>query len=315
MRSYASDMTSMVEPNAPHPHDHLFTPAALRLLVEVDALGGVGAAARALGISQPTASRTLAAVEHHVGFPLFTRTPRGSAVTQAGIAVVAQARVILEAHEKLGRTVETLAAGEAGTLKLAASRTIGEHLVPSWLGAEASAHPDVWVSFRFDNSAVVIRWVKEGTVPLGFIEDPVPPEGLASEVLSHDQLAIIAPLAHPWAHQRVNADDLAAVGLVEREPGSGTRATLDRVLPERAHPAVELDSNAAIVRAVAAGVGPAVLSEMAVKRHVHDGAVARVQWEGPALERPLHAIWRADARVPREVVDFLNVVRECCGKA
>ena len=303
-------MTAIMETSPRHPLDAYLTPATLRLLVQIDELAGVGAAARSVGVSQPSASRTVATLERHLGFSLFTRTRRGSEATPEGAAIIAQAREVLASLDAMISVAEGLGAHEPESLHLAASRTIGEHLVPRWLGAHAAAYPDVWVAFRFANSAVVIRWVKEGLVSVGFIEDPTPPEGLASEVLNHDSLAIIAPPHHAWAGRAISPQELASTGLVEREPGSGTRATLDAVLPERPHPLVELDSNAAIVRAVAAGVGPAVLSEMAVQRHVRDGAVALVQWNGPALERPLRAIWRADTRASREVMDFLEVVRE-----
>lgn len=292
-----------------HSHDHYLTPSALRLLVEVAQSGGVGAAARAMGMTQPNASRTLAALERHIGTTLVERSPRGSRVTAAGNAVVEQAKKVLAAHDDMARILDTLASGDGEPPCLAASRTIGEHVVPVWLGKHAATYPGARVDFRCENSAVVIRWVRDGVVPIGFIEDPEPPEGLAAEVLSYDTLCVIAPRHHPWALRPVSLEELRRTSLVEREPGSGTRLTLDLVVSDRARPLAELDSNAAIVRAVAAGVGPAVLSQMAVARSVDDGAVARVVWDGPELKRPLHAIWREGVPVPRAAVRFLQTVR------
>lgn len=299
---------------AGHPLDQHLTPGTLRLLTLVHELGGVGAAARTLGMTQPSASRTLSALERRLGVPLLDRSPRGTTLTVAGLAVCAQARAVLQEQDRLEGVIAALSTAGPERLELAASRTIGEHLVPVWLGAQAAAHPGTWVSFRFDNSANVARWVADGVVPLGFVEDPTTPElagaeGLRSEVLRLDRLRIIVPPTHPWAGDTIGPDDLAATALVEREAGSGTRATLDAALPTRRRALAELDSNEAIVRAVAAGVGPAVLSEMAVASHVEAGTVASVEWDGPALERPLRAIWRGDTRVPRPVAEFLALVR------
>ena len=303
-----------------HPHDPHLNLTVLRLLAAIDELGGVGAAARALGMTQPSASRSLASLERHLGYVLLERTPRGSTLTRNGLAVVGQARAVLGAQERLERTVDALASSGPARLELAASRTIGEHLVPSWLGEQATSHPDTWVSFRFDNSANVARLVLDGTVPLGFVEDPTPldlgaphpQQGIVSETLCTDDLRLVVPPGHPWVGTTVGPRQLSGARLIEREPGSGTRATLDAAVPQRQRPLTELDSNAAIVAAVAAGVGPTVLSGLAVDRLIVDGQVVRVAWDGPALSRPLRAIWLEGTRASREVRDFLTIARRQC---
>lgn len=272
----------------------------------------MGAAARALGMSQANVSRTIAGLERHLNYALVERTHAGSELTPQGLALVAQARSVLAEQERLARLADALGADGPARLELAASRTIGEHLVPGWLGLQAARAPETWVSFTFDNSANVARLVRTGQVPLGFLEDPRAPEDLASQELCRDQLTVVVPPGHAWAGALVMPWDVARVPLVEREQGSGTRATLDRVIPQRARPAAELDSNAAIVAAVAAGVGPAVLSRLAVSRAIEAGEVAEAVWGGPELARPLLAVWREGSRVPAEVRDFLGLVRADC---
>lgn len=290
-------------------HDQVLIPATLRLLVAVHDLGSIGAAARSMKITQPTASRTLKGLESHLGYRLLDRAPRGSTMTAAGTELAVQARQVLHEVDRLAAAADTLADPGPQRLDFAASRTIGEHLVPLWLGAWAASRPEVWVSTRFDNSAQVIDWVRDSTVSLGFIEVPEPPEDLACELLHRDRLSVIVPAGHPWQDAPVGPEDLARTGLVERESGSGTRATLDVVLPRRKRPLAELDSNAAIVRAVAAGVGPAVLSDMAVRQPVATGVVATASWTGPELSRGLHAIRRRERPVPESTAVFLDLVR------
>jgi DNA-binding transcriptional LysR family regulator len=84
-----------------------------------------------------------------------------------------------------------------------------------------------------------------------------------------------------------------------REPGSGTRIALEDAMAGRlAPPAMELPSNAAVRLAVASGVGPAVLSEHAVRASVAAGELRAVMVEGLVVERPLRAVWAAAAGLP-----------------
>lgn len=294
MRSYTLRMT--FEPS----------PRTLRLLIELEQRGGIGAAARAIGMSQPSASRELAALERDLGFPLVTRTRLGSTLTSRGAAFVTQAREILREYSTLARLATSLSGGEA-TIRLAASRTVGEHLVPRWMPRLSAALPELSVSFHVDNSSAVIDEILRGETPLGFVETPHLPAGITSRVISTDRLVIIAPAASElpnnlgWRHLR-------RLHLVEREPGSGTRATLDEYAERRADPVAQFDSNTAIVQAVAAGVGPAVLSELAVRGAVREGAVRQIEWAEGAPTRSLRAIWSSEHGLSETAARVLDAV-------
>lgn len=312
--------------------ERLLSPRVLRFLLELEERGGVGAAARVVGMTQPTASRALASIERELGYALVRRTPLGSTLTSQGAAVVGQARAVLAEYGQLHKLARSFDGQATTDLHLAASRTVGEHLVPQWLGAFARELPELRVSFHVDNSEAVIADVVSGQAPLGFVETPDLPATVHSEVLTHDRLVVIAPPGAgmvaasvdggtaplkadrftsptndepsetPVAAARANAitlADLGEVALVEREPGSGTRAMLDQLLPQRPSAIAQFDSNTAIVQAVAAGVGPAVLSELAVQEAVRTGKVREMEWlEAPPL-RPLHAIWAASGNFPQ----------------
>jgi len=294
----------------------LLPPRVLHFLLELEERGGVGAAARVVGMTQPTASRALASIERELGYALVRRTPLGSTLTSQGAAVVGQARAVLAEYDQLHKLARSFDGQATTDLQLAASRTVGEHLVPQWLGAFARELPELRVSFHVDNSEAVIADVVSGQAPLGFVETPDLPATVHSEVLAHDRLVMIAPPTDdkftPPKDDRpsetalaagrasaITLADLGEIALVEREPGSGTRAMLDQLLPQRPSAIAQFDSNTAIVQAVAAGVGPAVLSELAVQEAVRTGKVCEMEWlEAPPL-RPLHAIWAARGKFPR----------------
>lgn len=306
IRSYTFDMTTH---GAIRSLDRTLTPAVLRLLVLVEDVGGVGAAARACGLSQPTASRALASLERKLGCLLLRRTALGSSLTPEGLALAAQARLVLNTYDQFEALVNEFSQSGVGRVKLAASRTVGEQLVPGWLAALAKQRPDLQVCFHVDNSASVIEHVRVGKVPLAFVEVPVPPAGLASEVLRYDRLVIIAPPGHPWQDHSLRLSQLESAHLVEREPGSGTRAMIDSLLPRRNAPAAQLDSNTAIIRAVAAGVGPAVLSELTIEDAVRSGEVVVVPWAHEPPRRPLCAVWQEALSSSHLVYNILSVIR------
>jgi len=290
------------------------TPRLLQILIAVEDLGGVGAAARAHSLPQPSASRAIAAAEEHLGYPLVHRTPLGSSLTSEGTALANQARAVLSEYQNLENLARNFNTTYATDLSLAASRTVGEQLVPTWLGALAAAIPDVRVSFHVDNSREVIDSVVRGEAALGFVEVPNLPTtdvSLLSEVLRYDELQIVVPPGHEWGGRAVTLAELAATPLVEREPGSGTREMLNEALSKRAKPSAVFDSNTAIIQAVAAGVGPAILSELVAREPARTGKVTIVPWAQPPIKRPLRAVWTSalTAEAASTVKKIVDVVR------
>jgi DNA-binding transcriptional LysR family regulator len=240
------------------------------LLLSVAQLGSVGAAARAHGVTQPTASARLSGLERRLGIALLDRSARGSRLTSEGALVADWARAAVDAAAALEVGVVSLRRTRDDRLPVAASMTVAEYLLPHWLAAMRTSAPDTSVALTTGNSDDVAAAVLDGTALLGFIEGPDVPEGLTAAPLGHDVLTVIVAPTHPWARRRsgISADELAATALVSREPGSGTRLSLERALLSvglpLARPLLELSSTTAIKASVADGVAPAVLSSLAV---------------------------------------------------
>lgn len=275
----------------------------LRLLVAVAEQGSLGAAARSAGLAQPNVSRSLARLERRLGLTLLRRSPTGSSLTTEGSLVVQWAREVLDAAERLRAGASALVGERSSQLALAASMTVAEHLVPSWLAAYRRGHPDVTVRVEVHNSNDVVDLVRRGASDLGFVEAPESPHGLHTTVVAHDRLVVVVAPTHPWARRRrpLKAAELAATALIVREPGSGTRTTLESLLRERGlapvAPALELSSNAAVRGSVAAGVAPAVLSDLAVADALRAGSLVTVAVQDLDLRRALRAVWRPPRRL------------------
>lgn len=290
----------------------------LRALVEVGHTGSIAGAARALGLTQQAVSGRIRSLEAATGVSVLHRGVSGSTLTDAGTLITSWAEDLLAAHDRLAVGLRTLAATHPARLRVAASQTIAEVLLPGWLvrlrdSEQAAARPPTAVDLLTENSAVVIDKVRRGEVELGFIETPVLPTGMHLDDLGVDELAVLVAPAHPWARreQPLGMDELAATRLVTREPGSGTRDALERIIRERLdrHPVpaqLELATTAAVRSAIRAGTAPGVLSRQVVRDDLVLGRLVLVPTEGEPLTRPLTAVRRH--RIPGSAAEQLVAI-------
>ncbi|RLU92262.1 LysR family transcriptional regulator [Streptomyces griseocarneus] len=287
--------------------------AALELLLAVARLGSLGRAAKEMGITQPAASSRVRSMERLLGVALVERSPRGSRLTEAGALVTDWARRIVEAAEVFDAGAQALRGRRDSRLRVAASMTIAEYLLPGWLIALRGRLPDTAVSLLAGNSAAVAERVRAGEADLGFVEGLDAPAGLDGAVVGHDRLAVVVAPDHAWARRRTPLPpaELAATPLILRERGSGTRQVLDAALAAYgglATPLLELASTTAVKSAVVSGLGPSVLSELAVGEEL----AARRLVEIPVavrLRRDLRAVWPLGQRPTGPARELLSLTR------
>lgn len=286
---------------------------SLALLLAVDREGSLGRAAVVHGISQPAVSARIRSMEHLVGFPLVERGARGSSLTPAGALVAGWARGVLDAAAVLDTGMASLRDDSAHRLRVAASMTVAEHLLPGWLVRLSSAQADVTVSLAAMNSQAVEQAVLEGHADLGFVEGPQVSSALDRQVVATDRLVLVVPPNHPWVRrQSVTAEELAATRLVQREPASGTRGAMEEALAAygpMATPLLELSTTSAVRSAVAAGAGPAVLSGLAVIDDVSAGRLVEVELSDVSLVRRLRAVWPRGQRPSGPARTLLDLAR------
>lgn len=275
---------------------------ALELLVETDSHGSISAAARALGLTQPSASAGLRRLERSLGLDLIVRTTSGARLTETGRATAAWAREVLAASDRFETGVAALRAAPKARVKIAASLTIAEYLAPRWLATLAGDTNGPEVELVVRNSRRVMELVLAEEVELGFIESASVRRGLRSRVVAEDELVAVVAPGHPWARRRtVTAAELLSGGLVVREEGSGTRQILERALeavgarlPERL---ASLGSTAAMATAVRHGGSVAVLSLLTVADELSRGAFVRVGIPELDLSRRLRIVWKDGAEM------------------
>ncbi|MFD4294207.1 LysR family transcriptional regulator [Rhodococcus sp. NPDC058532] len=285
----------------------------LELLVGVDDHGSLSAAAKVAGVAQPNASRAMKRLEAQVGAPLLLRRPTGSTLTAEGTVLAHWSRKVLADARHLIDVAAGMRERRAAELTISASMTVAEHLLPGWLGRFRQQNPDVTVHLQVRNSTLVFDDVIGGACDVGFVESPTVPRGLHTVAVARDRLVVVVDPGHPLARRRkpLTIGELARTPLVVREPGSGTRTTLDVALHEydRAAPLLELGSAAAIRTSVLGGVGPAVLSTLAVADQVAAGDLKVVEVAELHLDRILRAVWRPPRQLEGPGGDLVRMVR------
>lgn len=288
--------------------------AALDLFVSVVDHGSLSRAASRHYISQPSASARIAQLERRLGLKLLDRTPSGSVPTEAGKELAERARLILDSAADFCRMAEKLAKSSGYRLRVVASYTMGDYVLPRWLHALGDRLADISLSVR--NSADTIRDVIDGEAELGFMCVPQFEGPLESIPVGRDRLVVVVHPDHHWAKRLrpIKPEHLAAARLVVREERSGTRSRMYELLgpfrpdPEPA-PLLELGSTSAVKAAVVDGVAPAVLSQLTVADELQSGRLVEVPVSGIELERTLYGIWRTGHRLSDEAQALLDFAR------
>lgn len=275
--------------------------AALRLLIAVAGTGSLSAAARSSGTSQQAVSARIRSLEAQLGVTLVRRSSQGSRLSDAGSVVAGWAQDVVDAADRFDAAVAALGTTSEAPLRVSASLTIAEHLMPRWL-VDLRERTPVEVELTAANSSGVLERIRSGAADLGFVESPDVPAEVQSRTVGEDELVVVVRPGHPWSRRRrgITAATLAGTPLIVREAGSGTRSALTAALAARDETAVPaaavLPTTAAIRATVAASDSPAVLSALAVADAVRAGSLVRIPLSDLTITRPLTAIWTKGTR-------------------
>jgi DNA-binding transcriptional LysR family regulator len=308
--------------------------------------GGVGTGAARLHISQSAVSKQLADFESHLGVTLFDRLPRGVRLTEAGKLLLGYANRIFSLETEAEQVLGDLHALRRGRVSIGASRTIGGYLLPAILAQFNRLHPDIELTLEVANTAAIQTMLIDGAIDVGFTEGLSRSEALEFSVMAQDELVLIAApgadivsarveakmpagtAARKTAHSRPNArastpvrastdnpagalavSALHGLPLLMREPGSGTRAVMEQALATHGvvpRSAMTLASTEAIKRMVAAGMGYAFVSALAVSTEVEAGLLTIVPVKGLRIRRPLHQLELKGSWTSPAVTAFLQ---------
>ncbi|MBI5256611.1 MAG: LysR family transcriptional regulator [Burkholderiales bacterium] len=269
----------------------------LRSFEAVVRLGGVGRAARALHLAQPTVSTQLKELSAALGLVLFELRGRGLAPTAVGQRLAEAVRAMGACWQQFEDDAAALQGLKRGRLRIAAVTTT-EYFLPDLLGPFARQYPGIQIELAVENRAAVVARLERGEDELAAMMRPPAHLPLARWPFLENPLVLIAPNGHPLAaRRRLKLADLAAQPLLAREAGSGTRAAAEEAFAEQGihwPPRMALGSNEAIKHAVRAGLGLAVLSRHALAAEPASEGLAILPVAGFPLRRQWYLVWRQD---------------------
>lgn len=268
--------------------------------------GTTRAAADEISRSQSAASNALGELEAVLGVQLFDRVGKRLVINENGRALLPRAVTVLE---QAADTEMLFAAAHAAPLRLASSFTVGEYLLPALIAQWKLDHPRSHVLVDIANTHDVFERLASFRADLGFIEGTHSHPELTVRKWRSDEIVVICAPDHPLAGRRVSARQLTQATWVLREPGSGTREASDRwLIPHLAQLEVELElgSNEAVKRVVAAGLGLGCLSRLAVQDAIAQGWLAELRTTLPPMQRTLSIVLNRAKKLGETADGFLR---------
>ena len=292
----------------------------MRLLVEIERRGSLSAAAKAIGIGQPSASQHLRLLEAAAGQRLVERNGRGSRLTEAGRVLAGRAAQALATLGAADEELAALAGLQTGTIRLGASTAPGVYLLPGTLGCFRRDYPGVTVEVEIAASEEILRRLLSGRVQLAIVGSPRADERIALEPFLDDEIVgVTKPGLLQLRRGALDPRRLADVMLLAREPGSSSRQIVDDELAElgtRPAGVWELGSSEAIKRAAGEGLGVAFLSRYAVMDEVARGELESFRLGGrPPLRRQFSVARISGRPLSPAERGFLATLTKCCAKS
>jgi DNA-binding transcriptional LysR family regulator len=272
--------------------------------------GGVSRAADRLLVSQPAVSKLLRDFEREVGTPLFDRLPRGMRLTKAGAALSPFAQRIFALAEEAENALHELDQLDRSTLSVGASTTIGIYLLPDYFVEIRKKHPKITLKLQIGSSDVLGMKLRSGEIDIALSEAEIEGEDFATSVFRRDELVPIGARGHPLARKRsVSPERLCHEPFVVRETGSGTKSLVERRMAElglKISPVLSLGSTESIKRAVATGIGVAIVSRLSIDLELQARRIEIIRVPGLRISRPLYRTVVRGAYMGRALKMFIE---------
>ena len=229
-------------------------------------------AAQRLRIAQSGLSASIRALERELGSPLFLRSTRQVELTEAGRALLTEARRTLTTAAAAKDAVAAVQGLLRGRLAVGTLQCVCKVDLPTTLAQFKAAHPGVEIRLRHGESSELIEQVRSGRLDIAFTSWPQRcPDGVTATPLASLPLALACGPTHPFAgRESVALAELGGASFVDYYPGWGTRDTVDRVLAAAGldrHVALEVNDVHSLLDLVACGLGVALVpAEFELKR-------------------------------------------------
>ena len=276
--------------------------------------GTLRKASRRLGITQPAVSQHLKSLEAEYGLPLFDHKGRRLVVNDAGRMLYAAAEHSAALFGRFRRESVALHGGKRHYV-MGATLTIGEFILPYYLGAYRDENPGLELTIRIENTVSVLALLDRGDIDLALVEGPFDRTRYQCRLFVEDEMIFIGDhrTVGPRVHE-ITPELLARTRLILREQGSGTRYYWEEYCARRgiqlppSSVTMEVGSLSAIKSLAEAGVGCSVMSRRAVAKELLMGTLATRPFSTGPLMREMFFVFREESPMAF-IDDFIAFVR------
>jgi DNA-binding transcriptional LysR family regulator len=277
----------------------------LRYFLAVAEEGQFTRAAARLHIQQPPLSQQIQELEQELGFALFTRQPRGVALTAPGETFAAHARSVLRDLDQAVTHARRVANGQVGTVRVALTSSAAFHpLTPAAIRSFRDTYPEIAIEMNEVNAAEIIEMMLNGRADVAVLRKPIEmPAELRFELLAEERMLLVLPVGHRLVSTRsVALERLASEPFIfVRRPGApGMYADFIRACQAKGFEPRVVDEVPRMVTAinlVAAGGGVSLVPASMERYHQESVRYCRVSGD-QAFHAPLHLVTRADTLSP-----------------
>jgi DNA-binding transcriptional LysR family regulator len=274
-------------------------------------------AAVELHLSQPAVSMQIRQLEESVGLPLFEQVGKKIHITDAGKQMYSYARIMADLLDEVDAVFEAIKGVERGTLSISVATT-ASHFATRLLADFAKNHEGITISLDITNREALRKQLENNEPDLVIMGQPPDGVDVEADAFMANPLVMIAPARHPMAKKkRIPLEHFATERFVVREPGSGTRAAIQRFFDAHNvhfYTAIEMTSNEAIKQAVEAGLGLGIVSIHTIELELETGRLNILDVEDFPIQRNWYILQRKGKRLSPAALAFKEFVLNEAGR-
>ncbi|MBF0444671.1 MAG: LysR family transcriptional regulator [Magnetococcales bacterium] len=276
-------------------------------------------AAEELYLTQPAVTFQIRQLEEHFDTRLFDRHHNRITMTEAGVMVFNYTERILELYRETDKAINEMTGMTRGIVKLGASTTIGEYILPVILSSYHEQFPDVRIRMTVDNTRLIVRKLEDATIDLGMVEGPVQNKNIHIVPCVEDELIVALPINHPLSNMsEIPLSKLKEYPFVSREEGSGTREVIAEHLKKNGvnyddlDMVLELGTTESVKAAIEGNVGFSIVSSLSIRKELRLKSLTAHRIKGVSMKRMLNFVYQKQKFRSKAVEEMLNFAKTKC---
>ncbi|KOO41199.1 LysR family transcriptional regulator [Priestia koreensis] len=270
--------------------------------------------AKLLMISQPSVSSHIKNLEKEFQTKLFERSPKVLKITPTGEILYERAKQMIMIYDQTRQEILEHHHSIKGELKIGASFTIGEYILPSLLRDLQDHYPELELQAVIGNTEEVIQYVRRFEVDIGLIEGQTNEKTLSVHPFMQDELFITASTQHPLVQkEEITVAELQNQSWITREVGSGTREYLNHVIRSnglKVKSLLTISSNQGIKESLISGMGLSLLSKYVIERDVRQNNLSVVKLKDYSFTRTLSYLYAPIMEQKKSVKMFIELLEK-----